>query len=218
MAESPTPTPTATLDAAAVQKMIADALKPVTEALKPIADNQKILADTMAADATARANAAKAEADKATAAGGKAPPAAGEAPKPLTAEDIAKLVNDGISGALKTRDDQAKSSAARDAFIGEKLKGVPAAYQQQLGTDPAKWGEQEQAIRAQLKSDLAAIGATVKDVGGNPGGTTASSAAAAAAPNLTAANSGLTEGQAAYARALQLPSLGGAPPASPPPA
>ncbi len=193
--------PPAALDMTAVQKAIADAMKPVTDSLAALTSNQKVIADTMAADAKAKAEPARqTDAAKAKPADGKEP----ASPAPLTAEQVSKLVNDGVAAVLKQRDEAAQSSAQRDAFVGEKLKGLPAVYQAKLGSDPAKWAAEEQSIRDQFKADLTAAGAKLPDVGGgDPGGKSAGDAAAAAAkPN----NMGLTDGQAAFARGLKLPS------------
>ena len=189
------------LDAAAIQKLVADTVAAsVTAAMKPLIDNQKIIADTMANDAQSKTDAAKAAADKAKA----SDPA--EAAKPLTAADVAKLVAETMTNTLKARDEAAQSTAARNAFVADKLKGVPAAYQAQLGHDPAQWAAEEQAIRTGLKADLTAMGATVKDLGGEAGGVTASGTALAPKEVLARLQaSGLTEGEATFAASLKLP-------------
>jgi hypothetical protein len=92
-------------------------------------------------------------------------------PEALTAEAVAKIVADQIAAASQANGQK----AARDAFQAEKLKDLPAAYRNQLGSDPAKWAAEEQAIREQFKADLKAAGLEPKNVGGaaKEGGKTA---------------------------------------------
>ncbi len=94
MDEKTEPTP---LTAEAITGLIATALKPVTEALGALTTNQKVIADTMAADKTKADDAAKAAADAAAAKdkgqGTK------DAAQPLTADAVAKLLNDTLSAA-----------------------------------------------------------------------------------------------------------------------
>lgn len=188
----PDPTNTAGVTLEAVSKLIADAVKPLTDSLAETVKNQKVLADTMAADAKAKADAeaaAKTEAAK---------PEAGKEATALTPEAVRKMVADTMAQTLKARDDAAQSSAARDTYLADKMKGVPAAYQSKLGSDPTKWAAEEQAIRDGLKADLAAMGATVKDVSGG-------NATSQADTPKTSANANLTPGQAAFAAGLVLP-------------
>jgi hypothetical protein len=195
------------LIASSTKTAIDAAVKPINEALAQTTGNLKVIGDTLANDArekTAAAEAAKAQAVKDAAA--KADPAATAAgAAPLTLEQVQKQISDGIAAALKTQAAEVQSSQARNAFIAEKLKGVPAAYAAKLGNDPAKWAEQEQAIRGELKADLASIGATVKDVsGGNPGGATAS--AGTDAEKITQFKAqGLSDGAAEFAANLRIP-------------
>jgi ribosomal protein L19E len=201
---------TKALIASSLKTAIDAAIKPLSDTLAEMAKNQKILGDTLAADKQKSDDAAKAadaqkakdaDAAKGAAAGAKPDAAKGEPAKALTQEDIAKLISDGIGSALKARDTEAQSSAARNAFVAEKLKGIPAVYAARLGNDPAKWATEEQSIRETFKADLLAAGATIKDVGGgNPGG--------GASDNKPAANPlamSLTAGQAAFAQGLKLP-------------
>lgn len=191
-----------------VTDSIAGALKPINDALAPLGDvikNQKVLADTMAADAKAKADAAAAAAEEAkknpTTTTTAAPPAA-----PLTAEAVAKLAADAVTAAMDARDKAAKSSTERDAFIADKLKGIPAIYAAKLGSDPAKWAAEEQAIRETFKADLAKVpGVTVKDVGGGePGGST--STTQTADQKITAFKAtGLSDGEAELAANMELP-------------
>ncbi len=120
--------------------------------------------------------------------------AAVEANKGISADDVAKAVEAKLGESKAS----AEADAAKKAFIGDKLKGVPETYVSKLGNDPAKWAEEEQAIRTQLKSDLAAIGATVPNVSG--GGDGAAPAAAAAA----AMRPGLGDGVGKYAAELKV--------------
>lgn len=109
--------------------------------------------------AAAAGNAAGGNAAGAGATGGK--------PTPVTAEDVAKIVAEQLKGFQQT----SQQTAQREAYLGSKLKDLPAAYRNQLGPDPAKWAAEEQAIRDQFKADLAAAGVKPADVGGDqPGG------------------------------------------------
>lgn len=85
------------------------------------------------------------------------------APKPLSLEDITKLLDE--------RDGRNRSAQQREQFQQSKLADLPAAYRHQLGTDPAKWAAEEQTIRAQYREDLAKAGVKAANVGGtSPGG------------------------------------------------
>jgi hypothetical protein len=163
------------VDQAAINKAVSDALaaalpnaisSAVTAAIKPLADNQKVLADTLAALPPAK---------KEEGGGGEA--------KPLTAEDVGKLLDQKLTAQQQS----AAAAAARTAFAGSKLKDLPQAYQDKLGNDPAKWAGEEQAIREQFKSDMKALGVEPKTVGGaatSDGGITA----AADKPDLSKMN------------------------------
>lgn len=177
-----------------VNQAITAAIRPVTEAVSPLAQtlkdlaaNQKVMADTMAAD---KAKAETGAADKA---------------KPLTKEDVTLLVGEAIQGAFTQQAAAQQSSAQREAFIQQKLAGVPPVYANQLGTDPAKWAEQEAQIREQFKADAAKLGLKVSDVsGGNPGG--ASTASATDDQKITQLKAaGLSDGEANFAATLQMP-------------
>lgn len=147
MAEA-TPTPTPTIDPKVISDAISAALATalpaaIGEAVKPISE-------------------AVAKLQPAT-----PPPAAGDKAKPLTAEDVTRLVSDS----LKTFQQQTQQSAARQQYQGDKLKDLPPIYRDRLGSDPAKWATEEQAIRDQFKADRVALGVKVEDLGGgNPGG------------------------------------------------
>lgn len=131
----------------------------LADLIKPIADNQKIIADTMATQAAAAKPADGAKA---------------EAPKVLNAEDVARIVADS----LKASQTSADAANSRKAFVSEKLKDLPAAYQNQLGADPAKWASEEQAIRTQYQADFKASGGKAAEVNGNAGAAGATTAAA----------------------------------------
>jgi hypothetical protein len=195
------------LDATAIGKLINDAigaaLKPITDGLGELAKNQKVLADTFAADQQKAAEAAKAAAAATTTDAKK-----GEPPKPLTLEDVTKVVNDSVANQLKTREEAAASTEARNKFIGEKLKDLTPAYQNLLGNDPAKWAAEEQQIRDKFKAEITAAGLKIPDVGGgNAGGATGSGGAGGAAPPTSNPylDKGLTPAQAGYANSLKLP-------------
>jgi len=80
-----------------------------------------------------------------------------------TPESITKTVTDAVA-AQQTKQAQV---SARQAFINEKLKGIPDAYHSHIGSDPAKFAEQEQALRNVFKSDLEKLGVKADNVGGN---------------------------------------------------
>ena len=196
-ATNPTPAAPGSQPSLTLKEIEATIATAVAAAVKPIADAQKAITDALTAEANAKAEAAKAEAAK------KPADKTAEA-KPLTAEDVAKLLSD----TLNQRDAASKTTAAREAFIADKLKGVPAVYATKLGSDPAKWATEEQAIRDGLKADLAALGVTPKTVDGEtPGGTTAASGtvgtAALSLAQLKA--QGLSEGEASFASTLKMP-------------
>lgn len=184
-----------------ISETLAAALKPITEQLAPIVQNQKVLADTIAADTAAKADAAKAaEAAKVEAAkSGKQPEA-----KPLTEAEIDARVQAKLDAAFKAQQATAQTSAQRDAFLATKLKDIPKAYQSQIGTDPAKWATEEQAIRDQVKADDAARGVVIKDVsGGNPGGGAGGDGSKTPVAAFKAA--GLSDGAAEFASQITIP-------------
>jgi hypothetical protein len=151
-------TAAAPLDTKALGESLAAALAPalttamttaittaVSEANKPLVEQFKTL-----------------QAQPATAAG--TPAAAGKPGevKPVTLDDVKNVIAEQFKGIQQ----QNQQSAQRDAYLANKLKDVPAAYRNQLGNDPAKWATEEQTIRDQFKTDLAAAGLKPKDVGG----------------------------------------------------
>jgi len=150
-----------------VSALIAGAIKPLTEtlgtvtkAIEPVAGlasqvgdlgkNLKIVADTVAALPPAAAT-EKGKGKDAEGAGGA---------KFLTAEDLAK--------ALDSREAARNGSAKRDAFLATKLKDLPVAYRNLLGSDESKWATEEQTIRTQFQGDLKGMGLTAPAVGGAP--------------------------------------------------
>jgi len=191
------------LTAEAITGLIAAALKPVTEALGALATNQKVIADTMANDAKAKAD--EAAAKTAAAASPTSTPtatattAAGQ--RRLTAEAVAKLLND----TLAARDQVAQGAAARNSFIADKLKGVPAAYHGKLGNDPSKWPAEEQAIRENFKADLQSLGLKAPDVSGGAGAGAAGGTPSPEAAAKASLARNLTPGQAKFAESLKLP-------------
>lgn len=135
------------------------AVAPITESLKTLSaghadlvKNQNVIADTLA----------------------KLPPAAGknepekkdDAVKAITAGDVTKIVTD----ALKAHQTTAAANDARRGFIAEKMKDLPAVYQNQLGNDAAKFAEEEQKIRAQYQADFKVTGGTTPVVKGDANG------------------------------------------------
>jgi len=86
--------------------------------------------------------------------------------KAATADMVKQTISEQIAAANAS---QAKG-VDRAKFISEKMGDVPAAYLTGLGDDPAKFAEQEQAIRTTLKVDLAKLGVKSADVGGDAGG------------------------------------------------
>jgi len=153
-----TPAAAPAIDYAKLAEAMTAALKPaLTEAIKPIADNQKILADTLAA----------------------LPPAAGkqgdgkqtDAAKPLDAEGVAKIVAEQLKGFTA----QTQQSAEREKYIAAHLAKLPAAYQTQLGNDPAKWAEEAKTIQGQFEADFKANGGKAETLasGTTDGGKTA---------------------------------------------
>lgn len=90
--------------------------------------------------------------------------AAAKAAKPLTSEDVGRIVGEQ----LKTFQQSTQATEQRRQFLDDKLKDVPAAYRNQLGSDPAKWPAEEQQIREQYKADFKALGGKVEDVSGDP--------------------------------------------------
>jgi hypothetical protein len=106
----------------------------------------------------------------------KAQQAAQEAAgKAISAADVSKVVGEQIAAQNAARE----SSDARKAFVGEKLKDVPAVYAAKLGDDPAKWPADEQAIRTQYQADLAKAGVKAPNVDGAAGTAGAAKAGAA---------------------------------------
>lgn len=160
---------------AAIQKSVAEALKPITtqlatlsEAVKPITTLQeqvKTLTET----------------DSAATIAGKGKPAAkggkdgGEgASGAITVDAVAKMVSDGIAAAFKERDTAAATTAseqaALDAFIAKnapKLKDNPLAKRLFAGT---KSDEERQAVLNEYVEGLKATGVKAPDLGATAAG------------------------------------------------
>jgi hypothetical protein len=83
--------------------------------------------------------------------------------KPLTADDIAKIVGDKLA----VHDSTQAKRAARDNHARAKMKDVPAAYLRDLPEtdDQAALDAAEQRIRTQYRADLKAAGITAPPVG-----------------------------------------------------
>lgn len=148
-------------DMAALQDAINRLTQQVTNLTTAQADQQKtlkIVTDTMAADKEAAKTAAAATAVKEG--DGK--------DKPVTLAAIEQLITERLGA----QQQQTTAKAARDAYIGEKLKDLPLAYRNQLGNDAAKWADEEQTIRTQFQADMKTLGVTPKNAGQhtNPGG------------------------------------------------
>lgn len=92
----------------------------------------------------------------------------------------AETVNKAVSDTLAAQQAGQAKSAARAAYIAEKMKDVPAELLGTLSDDPAKFAADEQAIRGRLESIKTALGVKTPDVGGSAGGQ-----AASAQPDLT---------------------------------
>jgi hypothetical protein len=159
----------AQIDMAAIQKTVNDtlagAMKPVTDAIAQLAGSQKTIADALAAQATAAAPKTK----------------EGEA-KPLTAEDVTKLVTDVVTRAQQTQQASAQQQQQRDNFIASRLKNFPAAYANQLGNDPAKFEDEAKKIETAFKADAEKNGWKVPAIGGE---TQQAQSAMAVAPDLS---------------------------------
>lgn len=96
--------------------------------------------------------------------------------KPLTREELLGDVKKLIAESLGQHQQTTQTQQLRERYLGEKLKDLPAAYRNQLGSDPAKWTAEEQAIRDAYKADFKIAGGTVADVGGSAGAGNSSAA------------------------------------------
>ena len=135
----------AAIDMDALAKLIqTNTQAAVAEAVKPL--NERLAKFETAQSAPAKDAAAKEAA----------------AVKPITEADI----DARVEAKFKAAQEASTAKATRDAYLGEKLKDLPEAYRSQLGSDPAKFAEQEQKIRDTFKADFKAAGGTVKDVAG----------------------------------------------------
>jgi ABC-type transporter Mla subunit MlaD len=198
------------LDQAAVEKIVGNvvgtaistALKPLSDTIGELTKNQKVLADTYAADKKVAEDAVKVAADAAKKDAAKNDAGA---PKPLTAEEVAKQTADLIAKALGDRDKAQQSSQQRNAFVAEKLKGLPPAYADKLGNDPAKWADEEKTLRENFKADMEKLGLKVPAVGGNPGGQGTSAAVNATVTARPSTGADLSPGATKFAAGMELP-------------
>lgn len=86
--------------------------------------------------------------------------------KPITAQDVAKMVTDALAGQKASADGVAK----REQFITANLGKLPAAYRNQLGTDPAKWADESKAIQGQFEADVKGLPGVKLESLGTPAG------------------------------------------------
>jgi hypothetical protein len=86
--------------------------------------------------------------------------------KPLSADDITKIVSDQ----LKTFQQGQQTQAAREGYLASKMNDLPAAYRNQMPNtaDAAELARAEQQIRQQFQADFKAAGGTTQTVAGNP--------------------------------------------------
>jgi hypothetical protein len=94
--------------------------------------------------------------------------AVAEAVGPLAAtlaevQKAQQAAQDAAGKAIKAED------VSKRAFVAEKLKDLPAAYQAKLGDEPKDWAAQEQAIREEFRKDFAAAGGKAPAVDGGAG-------------------------------------------------
>jgi hypothetical protein len=149
----------ATIDQESVNKMVASAITAalpsigtaIAEANKPLLEQ---IAKLQPAAATPAETAAK--------------PGEAGAAKPLTLDDVTKVIKD----TLGERDRTASTSAARQRFIDEKLKGLPAAYHLMIPqTDDAQQLEAAgKRARETFEADFKVQGGEKKSVGGETTG------------------------------------------------
>ena len=161
MAEATTGENAPTIDVTAITKSVTDAvLAAVNPTLVELGKNQKVLADTFAAQATQSQDGTKAD-DKSK--------LAATPQQALTAEQVTKLVADGIAAAQRTAQQSAEQTAAREAFVKSDTSGLaklPARFQAGLGNDPTKWGDEAKAITKEWEAELTSRGVKIPDVGG----------------------------------------------------
>jgi hypothetical protein len=101
----------------------------------------------------------------------------------LKPDDIKKLVAETLAAEAGRQKSDAETAARRNAFVAEHFKGVPAAYAEKLGGDPAKWGDEAKQLRTQFHTDLKAAGLAIPEVKGGEAGDI--KPAAAAGPKLS---------------------------------
>jgi hypothetical protein len=156
MAEANTP-PAGGITLEQVNAAIAAATAPLLAALKPVGE-------AVAALGTQVAELKKAPEVKKDAA---------DAGKPLSADDVKQLVASGVKETLTAFTTSQQQAQARQSYIDTKLKDVSEKLPELLGTlgnDPAKFAEQEQAIRGTFKSRMEALGVKAADVSGKTEG------------------------------------------------
>ena len=108
---------------------------------------------------------------------------AADTTKQLTEADVDRLVEQRLKAAQTSQQNQ----QARDKYLADQLKDLPGAYRDKLGSDPAKWADEQKSLRDQFKADFASAGGKVADVGGVPNvaaATVAGATAAGGAVNL----------------------------------
>ena len=164
---TPAPNTPSGLTAADVEALISKATAPLLKQLETALADQKVLADTIA----------------------KLPPAAMDEAKIVDAA-LAKL-----EAKTQATADTAAKKAAVDKYTAEKMADVLKSFPElvKLGEDPAKWAEEEQAIRGVVKGRLDALGVKAADVGG----------AAVPPPAQSVASGNMSENMAKVAAAIQ---------------
>lgn len=145
-AGSPTTPGTSGVSLEQVQAAINAALQPIvaaqtalTTAQTDLVKNVGVIADTIKQLPPAQKEAAKGKDDGQLS---------------LTADSVKTIVAD----LLKGQQQSTEQAMARQKFIGEKLKAVPAAYAEKLGNDPAKWESEATGIAKQYGDDLRLAG------------------------------------------------------------
>jgi hypothetical protein len=168
----------------AVTGAVTDLVKPINDSLGQLTQNQKVIADTLANDKKA-ADEAAAKAAAATGTGGD--PAKGEKkPEPLTAEAVAKIVQDQISASQKAQADQVQDRTARETFVASAesglgkianfAKSIGVDLATKLGGDKSKWAEEAknlvkgfEGFVKENKIQMPSIGGATREGGEKPG-------------------------------------------------
>jgi hypothetical protein len=197
------------IDVAAITKTVTDAvlasIKPTldatTQSQAELAKNHRILADTLEKLPPAKADKETGEpGDK-----GKPAPDA----SPLTPEAITKMITEAIAADRQQQQTTQAAKSERDSFVGSEASGLarlPAAYQNQLGPDRARWADEAKAIVHQWEADFKAAGGTVANLGGaNREGGDATGGANGQDAAGRKKFSGLAEGTEKFAGELKIP-------------